>query len=321
MTFNLLYCLDSNYNLQAQSSIVSILDLTDSKLNIYVIHKDRENFTNSLSPYIKNHEKLNSINIFNFDFQNIDFKNLENSHVTEATYYRLFFDRIIPKEIENLIYLDSDVICINKPDVFFKNIINQLSSSNFIIGVKTTSNRKNEPLRFEDLGLKSNSYFNAGVMFINTKKWRKDKIFEQIRIIFNKKNLNLKFWDQDILNKIFDGEYLEIDQNLNLEIRLGLNKAYSNDYFDNIVLVHYSGKSKPWNNKGLFNKRNEFYHNNFRKINTDYYHIEHVWLKLSIKYLLNSFTNRKFFKIEKKLKFLKIYFKKIFQKIYARKLI
>ena len=320
MIFNLLYCFDQNYDLQAQSSIVSILDLTESNINIYVIHKDKKHFLEILNPYIKNHPNLNSINVFDFKYHNMKFKNLENAHVSEATYYRLYFDRLIPGEVNNLIYLDSDVICIHNPDEVFKNTLDTVHSSEFIIGVKTTFNRNSNPLHFEELDLKKDSYFNAGVMFIDVKKWRSEKIYEKIQTLLSK-NLKLKFWDQDILNKVFDGKYFDIDKKLNEEIRLGHNKTYPKDYFKNVLLVHYSGKSKPWNNKGLFNKYNHFYHDSFRKFNSDYYHIEHVWIKLSIKYLISSLINKKFFSIKKKLTFLKIYIRNIFMKSYITKLI
>ena len=39
---NFLYCLDSNYNYQAFSSMISILDNTSIDVNFYIIHKDEE---------------------------------------------------------------------------------------------------------------------------------------------------------------------------------------------------------------------------------------------------------------------------------------
>ena len=40
---NFLYCFDSNYNIQAFTSIISLLKNTSRKINIYVIHSE-DNF-------------------------------------------------------------------------------------------------------------------------------------------------------------------------------------------------------------------------------------------------------------------------------------
>ena len=64
--FNLLYCFDEGYNLQTYASIYSIAkNLRESKIDIYIIHKNPDTFT----PYnekIKNFDKVNEVFIFPF---------------------------------------------------------------------------------------------------------------------------------------------------------------------------------------------------------------------------------------------------------------
>ena len=43
---NLLYCLDENYNYQALTSMISVLDKSTIKINLYVIHKNLHSFGN-----------------------------------------------------------------------------------------------------------------------------------------------------------------------------------------------------------------------------------------------------------------------------------
>ena len=59
---------------------------------------------------------LNEIEVFNFHLENISFPNLTNKHISEATYYRLFLDKVFDKEqrINKTVYIDSDII-INNP--------------------------------------------------------------------------------------------------------------------------------------------------------------------------------------------------------------
>ena len=80
-----LYCFDSNYNQQALTSIFSLLDNTSSKINLYIIHNDPTTFK---IQKIINHKNLDIFKIYKFkNDKKIDFPNLNNSHVSEATYY------------------------------------------------------------------------------------------------------------------------------------------------------------------------------------------------------------------------------------------
>ena len=54
-TLNFLYCFDYNYNSQAYSSMISLLDLVNEKIHIHILHNDLE----KLKIYQK---KLNLIN-------------------------------------------------------------------------------------------------------------------------------------------------------------------------------------------------------------------------------------------------------------------
>ena len=82
---------------------------------------------------------------------------------------------------------------------------------------------KNNEKLFKDLNLKD-SYFNAGVMFINLELWRKSNttnfLIEKLEEIKHK----ITFWDQDVLNAHFDGEYFQLDEGMNF---------YPPELFDN----------------------------------------------------------------------------------------
>ena len=60
---NLLYCFDTNYNLQAFTSIFSFLNQSKQKIKINVIHKDSSNL--EIFPKdILNHENLSQLKIY-----------------------------------------------------------------------------------------------------------------------------------------------------------------------------------------------------------------------------------------------------------------
>ena len=54
-------------------------------------------------------------------------------------------------------------------------------------------------------------------MFIDLNKWRQKLIQMRSLEIITNKNIDLVFWDQDVLNILFNGEYLELDNYLILK--------------------------------------------------------------------------------------------------------
>ena len=92
---NFIYCFDTNYNSQAFTSIISLLDCVDKKIDIFIIHND-ENFDKKIPKKINNHRNLNSY-IFIVFRNRILLPNIPNTHVSEATYYRLFLENYLPK--------------------------------------------------------------------------------------------------------------------------------------------------------------------------------------------------------------------------------
>ena len=66
--------------------------------------------------------------MYEFNKHNINFPNIENSHVSEATYYRIFAEKFLPKEVTFYTYLDADIICINNPILYLNAIINEMKA-------------------------------------------------------------------------------------------------------------------------------------------------------------------------------------------------
>ena len=113
MELNFVYCFDDNFNLQALTSIKSLLDKITKKANIFIIHKNIESF-NKMSKIIEEHDNLLNLFTYQFDSSKVNLPPIK-SHVSEATYYRLFISQYLPKDIKFLTYLDADIICVNDP--------------------------------------------------------------------------------------------------------------------------------------------------------------------------------------------------------------
>ena len=235
--FNLLYCFDEGYNLQTYASIYSIAkNLTGSKLDIYIIHKNPDTFS-YYSKKIKNLENISEVYIFQFNKNISHYPNLKNKHVSEATYYRLFLSEYIPEHLDHLIYLDSDVFCVNDPEHILNYSVENLISSDLTSSVATEVYKTSSNLIFSKLGLKNVRYFNAGVMVIDFQQWLKEVKIKDVLAILNENQNLLENWDQDLLNIIFDGKYLELTNFLNFRINFSVPEYFIEIYQSLYILL------------------------------------------------------------------------------------
>ena len=255
-----LYCLDQNYNKQALTSIISLLDLVDEKIIIHIIHKTSK-FIDDIPKTITEHFNLDKIFVYEFKDLNYHFPNIDNVHITEATYYRIFIDKYLDKKIENLVFLDCDTICLSNPISHIKKELKMLNNSEKILAARTEYpkefNISNEIYKRLDM---NGPYFNAGVMLIDFQKWIINSIGKRLENNLNDYKEKILQWDQDVLNSFFDGDYHE----LGLEFNFPSSKINSKK--DKILFAHFLGSKKPWSTSGAFSYSSELYHSNYRKI-------------------------------------------------------
>tara|TARA_Y100001980_G_C14549398_1_gene331250 strand:+ start:511 stop:1407 length:897 start_codon:yes stop_codon:yes gene_type:complete len=280
------------------TSMVSLLDKIDEKININIIHNSKDVYE-SIPQYIKNHKNLNSINIHFFQNEKYIFPNLDNSHVSEATYFRLFIEDYIDKSHDFLIYLDADVVCIKNPIPYFNSKIQSMIDNDFTVAAMNDPGMPEIDERSINLGIKSGRYFNAGVMIINYSKWIDQDIKTKSTQIIKEKKEKLILWDQDVLNIIFDGKFQNIDQEFNYRMDiLNFSDKEISSIENNVYLIHYFGKSKPWTLKGINFGISEYYQSEFRKISKNKYHIVHKWKRDSLNYIFEIIFSTKLFKLK-----------------------
>lgn len=307
--FNILLCYDSNYNIQGQVTIMSLLENTNSKLNFHIIHEAPEKYLD-LSEKIINHNNLNTINFYKFKKRNeIDFPNFDHSHMSEATYYRLFLGDYLPSDIKKIVYVDPDIVCINNFDKLFQSTFNKLNNSEFIISARTEHFEDNNSEVSQRLALSNNKYFNAGVTFINYEKWVKNNLTEKLTKHMNYLGDRVFWYDQDVLNSYLDGQYVELSPELNFtDLNIELNEV-----INNAVLYHFWGKRKPWTVKGFIFYGDSFYQKFYRQLFKNYYHIVHVYKKDSLKHFFVLIMSLKIFKLQSPLKFIKNFIYTLFK--------
>ena len=90
--FNFLYCFEESYNTQAYCSIMSLLDHSREKVNLFILHNNVNSF-NDYEQLVIKHEHLN-FRSFQFDENNINFPSnllhLNVNAILQIVYRRLF---------------------------------------------------------------------------------------------------------------------------------------------------------------------------------------------------------------------------------------
>ncbi len=189
------------------------------------------------------------------DFASLDFvdvkaqleKTKDRLHIRDyyslETYYRFFIASLFP-EYDKVIYLDCDIVV--KGDIaqmynspLGKNLIGAAIEE--VVFVEDVFRNYSEKC----LGVPADDYIGAGILVINTKAFREEKVEEKFVDLLSK----FKFYvaqDQDYLNVICKNRIYYLD--------LGWNKtAFKNMDFndDNLKIIHYKMSWKPWLNDGV----------------------------------------------------------------------
>lgn len=184
-----------------------------------------------------------------------------NKHISVETYYRFLIQDALP-EFDKVLYLDSDLIIEGDVSKLFKqDIEDNLLAAVYDIDYLGNLNMKRERrLKYSKDVLEMEdpySYFQAGVLLLNTKELHKLKsVDEWLDLASNNKYI---YNDQDILNSFCEGRVVYLDWKWNVmndcagRIKKVFSYAPAACYDDYIAsrkqpwIVHYSGMQKPWN--------------------------------------------------------------------------
>ena len=308
MKLNFLYAFDSNYNTQACVSIFSLLENVEEQVNIYVI-LDSSNINFAFPEAILNHKNLK--NLITKEINSVrEFYNVETSHISQATFYRLYISSIFENEQLKLVYLDADIVCVSNPLEEILEVFDNMKKEEKTLGFADEFYRHQNDEPFNRLNMSNQKYFNAGVMFIDLQTWKlknySEKAIELIDILKNK----AQFWDQDVLNSLIDGDYLTIDVKLNYRTS-GIDVGKTTD---DITFIHYSGKTKPWDIGGIFEEFSLIYHDYYKKLYGKTYHIISRNRKNSLIKFLKSFKYFRLISFNSYLKFISYSILAIFKK-------
>lgn len=225
---------DRNYTTQLETTIKSIL-YHNRDVKIYILNQD------IMPDWFRKPRKI--ARMLGSDI--IDVKLPEQAvfqgwetreYISPMTYARYFIPDYISED--KVLYLDSDLIVNQSLGPLFEiELYEHLLAATWDTDGIT---------------------FNAGVMLINNKKWRQEKLKERLieQSIATLKEVDEgKFenfnGDQTILNQVCSNRWLELDRGYNLQVGHDVTAFYNkwDNYFNELVppsIIHFVSYRKPW---------------------------------------------------------------------------
>ncbi len=236
---------DNNYAPFVATTIASVCHNTKSFCDFYVfdggisvenklkIEKLKNSFNNFTIEFIEVNEQR--------EFSTIRYQNAAN-HVSLSTYNRFLIPQLKPN-LNKVLYLDVDIIVLKDIEALY-NISLQSYPVAAVPESFFNTSQKLEIQKRLNLG-KNHQYFNAGVLLIDNNYWVKNKIFSKALETEQIYRENLKFADQDILNIVFNENFLVLPEQFNYMSQFKTKNKQ-------MIIRHFNTGTKPWQLKPYF---------------------------------------------------------------------
>lgn len=251
----IVFAADNNYIIPLIVTIRSLLKYTNRNTKYSITILVDKLFNEDEFWHISNLREVNCVSFIKIDETQLSHAQINNEGLSIFTYCRLLIPELLP-HIDRCLYLDTDIIVLDDlSEIYSTNIENA-----YIAGVKDYAIQNLlkkkvwdiTPLEIDD----ESQYVNAGVLLLNLKKIREDKIDQLLLINVGKK---WRLEDQDILNKCCYGKICFLELRYNIFYRFYKNVTYFEQGFYSKrelqeaekypAIIHYTGsKMKPWKN-------------------------------------------------------------------------
>ncbi|MGY4104991.1 glycosyltransferase family 8 protein [Ignavigranum ruoffiae] len=246
---NLLFSIDDNFVDQMLTTLYSISCHHQEKMSVYILQKEALKETDKITDFI---------NKLGYDYQPIiigqtGFSDAPTTdRYPETIYYRLLAHEFLPEDLDRILYLDADILCIND----FSNLYKLDLGLNLYAAASHTKvgnllNKFNQ----KRLGLAEvTEYFNSGVLLMNLKQIRQQVRREDIFAFIEDNYRTLFLPDQDVLNGLYGPEIISLpDEVYNYDTRYGFiyeslsRGEWNSDWvMVHTVFLHFCGRNKPW---------------------------------------------------------------------------
>ena len=257
---NIAFASDDNYEIPVTVAITSLLVNKKEDVNLYLLYiKGKFSEKNKKKLALQTQKYNTEINYVELDpSELLDFPVLRHGL---SAYLRIYSPFLI-KNVEKVLYLDSDIIVEEALDDLYYTDINEYDYAAVadLAGYVQKDYLRNIGYSFDRL------YVNSGVLLMNYKRLRQYKLKEMMIPYVNKYKDYMNYSDQDIINclwkqiKLLPPKYnamnpifsvLEDSPWTTEELNIACSKPY---------VIHYITKFKPWYLGTKHPRKGRWYH-------------------------------------------------------------
>jgi lipopolysaccharide biosynthesis glycosyltransferase len=235
---NIAFCINNTYADKAAVVMTSVLENhPDTQVHFYIFSSDL--CDDSLLMLQKLQTKYKNFTVQKVNVHKQLFNNLPLTvgYIPIEAYYRYLIADLLP-ELNKILYLDADLIV----DKNISDFYNTDLGNYYLAGAEglyvTESGHK------PNIGLTDNdAYINAGVLLMNLKQMRQNKLGSKLLEATKKLQNKIKYQDQDIINIVCKGKILIVDSIYNFTQH---NILREKNKIKAACIIHYTGRKKPW---------------------------------------------------------------------------
>ena len=158
------------------------------------------------------------------------------SRLNRSVLLRILLPSLLPQNVQRLVYMDVDVICLQPLNKLFTMAMDGLA----VAAAQDTHSKQNAAA----LGLASGKYCFAGVMVIDLQAWRQQDLTARIVSYYQQHSAQLSFLEQDALNAVIDGAFVRLDKKYNYLVEVNNPLMVKN--LDNTAILHCVNEAKAW---------------------------------------------------------------------------
>ena len=203
-SMNVLYTCDDNYAWIMAVSMVSLFESNkeSDEITVYLLGENISEESQS------NLEQIASVYKRSFVLIPTDDVTIDSALVSErwpkSAYMRLFCSKLLPADIEGIVYLDCDTVVIDDISAIYECCFSDAP-------IRAVLDPVNSRWK-ENIGLRSGDvYVNAGVLAINLVALRQIDVERKVNEYLGKYSSMITFADQDVLNGIFSNSIVPFD--------------------------------------------------------------------------------------------------------------
>ena len=241
------FAIDDKYVKYFAACIKSLINnaSSENQYNIHILHEDISN---------QNQERIKEMETENvsISFENVT-KRIDKirkklairDYYSYTTYYRMFIADMFP-QYDKVLYLDADTIVLKDVALLYqyeldKNYVGAVNEQ-VMINHEIFGNYVEHVL-----GISRMAYFNAGVLLINCKQFRRQNVLQKFVDLINAYTFVVT-QDEDYLNIICQDKVLWMDINWNYQSSDTTERNLSD-----VGIIHYAYAVKPWHSKDVRN--------------------------------------------------------------------